>query len=160
MPPTYPPDDHGSDNPAALHRPYATAPADALDRLDAELDTPTLAAPQAQGDVIVLPWPETTAPSWRAEEYDKARTIPDAGLPVEGTGGSHWLLPADLTAPRPRYHLALKGNRLGTLVVPPHGAARLSHTEHPDLLIGPGMYVIQQQRRWTPHGRPTAATGD
>jgi hypothetical protein len=112
------------------------------------LDVPPLTAAQAQGDVFVLPWLETTTPQIRVERADAATEIDPAGCAVTDDG-SHLLLPNTM-ADRPgvRYAHVGRGNTLGTLVVDAGHAARLSHREHGDLLIGPGVYVLHRQRRW------------
>jgi hypothetical protein len=119
-----------------------------LDELRALLDVPPLTAAQAQGDVFVLPWLETTTPQIRVERADAATEIDPAGCAVTDDG-SHLLLPNTM-ADRPgvRYAHVGRGNTLGTLVVDAGHAARLSHREHGDLLIGPGVYVLHRQRRW------------
>jgi hypothetical protein len=123
----------------------------ALAALEALVDTQPLTAPQAQGDVFVLPWPASTTPSWRTQEVDAATPIPAAGITID-PAGSHTLLP-EVADPAPSYHPTGKGYSLGTLVVPPGSAARLSHAlagvRHDDLLIGPGVYNLRQQRAYT-----------
>jgi hypothetical protein len=130
---------------------------DTDDALEDLIDVPPITEPQAQGDVFVVPWPPTTAPAMRAEREAAAALIPSEGCPIEPTR-SHILLPVDLPAdghgPRPRYIQLDKGNTLGVLVVEPGSAARLSHPQHPDLLIGPGVYALHAQRRWTHRGAP------
>lgn len=119
-----------------------------LDELRALLDVPPLTAAQAQGDVFVLPWLETTIPKIRAERAAATTEIDPAGCAVTDDG-SHVLLPNTLRdRPGVRYGRVGKGNTLGTLVVDDGHAARLSHREHGDLLIGPGVYVLHRQRRW------------
>lgn len=119
-----------------------------LNEARALVDIPPLTAPQAQGDVIVLPWLDTTSPSLREQRVDAATEIDRKGCIVT-EDGSHVLLPNTLHGPAGvRYGHVTKGHTLGTLVVEPGHAARLSHREHGDLLIGPGVYVLHEQRRW------------
>jgi hypothetical protein len=126
-----------------------------LAALEDIIDVPPITAPQAQGDVLVLPWIPATAPAMRAERIAETALVPYDGVAVT-PDRSHVLLPEGMTAasdgsgPRIRYADVHKGNTLGTLVVEDGAAARLSHREHPDLLIGPGVYVLHSQRRWTP----------
>jgi hypothetical protein len=124
---------------------HRSAPYSAPDPLtDLDWTTPVHTDPQTQGDVIVLAWLETTVPSWRAQEVDAAAPLPDGGLPVD-PGRSHWVLPEPPLGTRAFWNPG-RGHRLGTLVVPDGARARLSHTEHADLLIGPGVYVVRLQR--------------
>lgn len=131
-----------------------------LDDVRALVDAPPLTAPQAQGDVFVLPWLDTTTPAMRAERVDAAGLVTSGGVAVTADG-SHVLLDENLrpdgAGPRIRYADVGKGHTLGTLVVEPGAVARLSHREHGDLLIGPGVYVLHQQRRWTPTGQRAVA---
>jgi hypothetical protein len=132
----------------------------ALAALEELIDVPPLTAPQAQGDVIILPWPPTSNPYFRGPSIDAAALIPAEGVAIEPTR-SHILLPVDLPAdgsgPRPRYAQLDVGHTLGVLVVEEGAAARLSHHEHGDLLIGPGVYALHRQQRWTPRGTAPAA---
>lgn len=121
---------------------------DALATVEQLIDAPPITAPQAQGDVGILPWPPETAPAWRGQEIDACTPMTMGGVRLT-PDGSHWLLPERL-APEPiGWHETRKGYTLGTLVVPPAAAARLSHRRHGDLLIGPGVYVLRQQRAYT-----------
>lgn len=117
-----------------------------LTALEELIDAPPITAPQAQGDVMILPWPPTTAPAWRGQEIDASAALPTAAVAVT-PDGSH-IAATDTLTPRARWTERRKGNALGTLVVPPGAVARLAHREHPDLLIGPGVYILQTQRRW------------
>jgi hypothetical protein len=122
----------------------ATAP-----RVPAVLDPAVLdpdpvpsAGPQAQGDVIVLPWLDFMAPHVRYLHTASSAPVARAGLTLldphvlaPDTGGVFWSWWPD------------PGPTLGTLVVPDGGVARLAHDEHPDLLIAPGVYTIRRQRR-------------
>jgi hypothetical protein len=108
--------------------------------------TPVLAGGQRQGDLRVEPWPETTAAGRRSSEVRAARILPTAGL---------WVLPRHrlltLTGCVFWHPYLLPGSQtLGLLKVMPRSVAVLSHPEHPDLHVGPGVYVLRRQRRWSP----------
>lgn len=128
-----------------------------LDTVETILDVPPITEPQVQGDVFVLPWLETTTPSLRADRVDAAVCLAVGGSPVTGDG-SHVLLTEPGSRTPPRYLRVGKGHTLGTLVVDAGSAARLSHHEHGDLLIGPGVYVLHQQRVW--QGRTATPAAD
>lgn len=148
-----------TDNPAqpADARP-SYADLAALDAVRDLIDAPPLTSPQAQGDVMVLPWPPSTTPAIRAERVAAASLVPYDGCAVT-TDRSHVLMPARLpedgSGPRIRYVQLDKGNTIGVLVVEDGTAARLTHRGHADLMIGPGVYVLHRQRRWTaPRSNP------
>lgn len=133
--------------PHAAEDPWAAEQA-ALDTLDTRTpldrlaeEVPALTAPQAQGDLMVLPWPPATSTSWRNNELDAAAPLPIAGVEVHP---SHWLIPE---AGVPAWNVAASGSRIGTLHVPNGACARLAHDDHGDLRIGPGVYALIRQRR-------------
>jgi hypothetical protein len=102
------------------------------------------AGPQAQGDVIVLPWLDFMTPNVRYLHTASSAPVRRSGLTLldphvlsPDTGGVFWSWWPD------------PGTTLGTLVVPDGMVARLAHDEHPDLLIAPGVYTIRRQRRET-----------
>ena len=130
------PADRPADRPAAttLRLP---APADP--------DPAPSAGPQAQGDVIVLPWLDFMSPHLRHLHTASAAPVPRTGLTLltshvllAETGRVFW-------TPWPD-----SGPTLGTLVVPDGVVARLAHDEHADLRISPGVYAVRRQRRYTP----------
>jgi hypothetical protein len=98
--------------------------------------------PQAQGDVIVLPWPEFMAPHVRALHTATAVPVGRRGVVVHP---SHTLLPE--ASPVFWSWWPGDGPTLGTLVVPDGSVARLAHGEHADLRIGPAVYAVRGQRR-------------
>ncbi|HET9656580.1 MAG TPA: hypothetical protein VFP72_14580 [Kineosporiaceae bacterium] len=98
---------------------------------------------QAQGDLLVLPWPENTDPVRRMGALASAKPLPPSGVHL--ANGSHQLQALDpevLWAPEP----ASSRLTLGTLVVPDGCLALLGHGTHEDLHIGPGVYLIRRQR--------------
>jgi hypothetical protein len=112
--------------------------------------TPVVAdAPAAQGDVLVLPWPGSTAPAARAAAVAAGEAVPAAGRTVlVGRTHCHTIHtipePASTWTPsRPA------GLTLGVLAVPPAGMAVLGHPDHGDLHIGPGVWVLRRQRTAT-----------
>jgi hypothetical protein len=145
--------------PRTLTDPYPARPARPLVLADAARELLTLAdlapvpsfGPQAQGDTAFLPWPAFLAPAARALAAATARPVGRAGtvlVPTGDGGGSHLLLteagPGVLLAPSPT------PGTLATVVVRPGAVARLAHDEHADLRIGPGVYAVRRQRRYTP----------
>jgi hypothetical protein len=100
------------------------------------------AGPQAQGDVIVLPWPDFMSPHVRYLHTASAAPVGRAGLVlldphvlIAESGGVFWSWWPD------------PGPTLGTLVVPSGVVARLGHDTHRDLRIAPGVYAVRRQRR-------------
>jgi hypothetical protein len=99
--------------------------------------------PQAQGDVIVLPWLDFMSPHIRYLHTAASAPVTGRGVVVHP---SHVLLPEVAPVfwswwPDPA------SPTLGTLVVPDCSVARLAHGEHADLRIGPGVYAVRRQRR-------------
>lgn len=114
---------------------------DVLDHLDRDVTVPVLTGLQLQGDVAVLPTPNSTP---------DGIPVPAEGIPVvrgESGGNTHLLLadgPVTWTpAPERRDPTALD---LGTLSVPVGSVAYLAHPEHAYAGIGPGAYTIRRQR--------------
>lgn len=107
---------------------------------------PTIAnSPQAQGDLLVLPWPSTTASQQRAAAVAAGAPIPRTGTGLAAEARKHELHaagPGVTWTPEP----VGSGLTLGTLTVPDEAVAILGHDEHADLHIGPGVYVIRRQR--------------
>jgi hypothetical protein len=100
------------------------------------------AGPQAQGDVIVLPWPDFMAPHVRylhtassAPVHRSGLTLLDPHVLLAECGRVFWSWWPD------------KGPTLGTLVVPDGTVGRLAHDDHADLRIAPGVYTVRRQRR-------------
>jgi hypothetical protein len=100
------------------------------------------AGPQAQGDVIVLPWPDFMDPHVRYLHTASAAPVGRSGLVladphtlIAETGGVFWSWWPD------------SGPTLGTLVVPDGTVGRLAHDDHADLRIAPGVYTVRRQRR-------------
>lgn len=130
----------------------------ALTDAAALLDAPPITEPQAQGDVFVLPWPADTNRHLRERRAAAATPVPPAGTTVDPISAPrHDITPTALGDP-PRYlPVADTSHTLGVLVVPDGAAATLAHPEHPDLHIGPGVYILHGQRAWTPAGPVPAA---
>lgn len=120
-----------------------------LHDLDASMSPPVVTGvPQAQGDLLVIPWPTTVATQERVLACARANPVPAAGIAVvrgENGGNTHLLVDPDragvMWAP------GVEGEQtLGTLVVPPDAVAYLDHPEHGRNATGPGVYVIRRQR--------------
>ncbi|GAB3243714.1 hypothetical protein [Kineosporia babensis] len=115
------------------------------DHFQAEADVPVLTAPQAQGDLLIVPVaPEGERP-WTA--------LPDEGEQVvhgEATGNTHWLH-RGFDSPGVRWVRADGEDPLvvGFVEVPPGQSAMLVHTdEHGANGIGPGTYAIRRKREF------------
>lgn len=111
---------------------------DVHEHLDRDLAIPILTGLQRQGDVLILPTPDTTATT----------PVGKAGVPVvrgENGGNTHAIVAegpvfCDLrTATTQDLTLAL-------LTVPPASIAWLAHPEHGYMGIGPGNYTLRRQR--------------
>jgi hypothetical protein len=113
--------------------------------------------PQAQGDVLVLPWPAHTAPTDRDRATRAARPVPCSGRVVlhGRQGHTHTVLP---DGPHVRLAPDDLGTGLGVLVVAAGSVAVLAHEQHPDLHIGEGVYLLRRQRRHTPD-QPETGSG-
>lgn len=116
-----------------------------LAALDFDLDPiPVVDVPQAQGDLLIIPWPVTESPQRRAKAVAAATVVVAPEAVVRGQGGNvHTLVDPDscgvMWSPS-------QGQTVGTVVVPAGGRACLDHAEHGRLAIGPGVYVIRRQR--------------
>lgn len=108
-------------------------------------EVPVIAGvPQAQGDLIILPWPTTTAPARRAEEAAKAQSVTRPVVVITGESGhDHTLAPAPGVA---WFSYPTGSQTLGVLIVADDAVAVLGHIEHGDTHIGPGVYVVRRQR--------------
>jgi hypothetical protein len=93
------------------------------------------------GDVIVLPWLDFMRPDIRAAHAATARPLGPRGLVVHPTHA----LRADVGTVWWAWWPG-QSSTLGTLVVPDGAVARMSHPEHGDLRIGPGVYAVRRQR--------------
>ncbi|MFB4315213.1 hypothetical protein [Actinomadura sp. 21ATH] len=115
--------------------------------LAAELDIPTVAGLQHQGDVSVLP-----AAMAEADHRTPATPVPAAGVAVvrgEAGGHTHLLLASGDV----RYDArdgAADDITLGSLVVGDGATAWLDHPEHGNTGIAPGRYVLRRKRELAP----------
>ncbi len=108
-------------------------------------EVPVLTGPQAQGDLIILPWPANTAPARQAEVVTAAKPLIRGEVVVTGRGGhDHTLSPTPGVAWY-RYP-GTEPQTIGVLVVDDGAVAVLGHDEHGDTYIGPGVYAIRRQR--------------
>jgi len=103
---------------------------------------------QREGDLIVLPWAEHVAPERRRAETTAARLIPETGIRIVGGArpdDGHQIVP---DGGRCFWHpYPADEQELGVLQVMPGATAVLGHRKHRDQRIGPGVYVLRQQRR-------------
>lgn len=115
--------------------------------LAAELDIPTIAGLQHQGDVSVIP------AEMASENYqDPTTRVPAAGVAVvrgEAGGHTHLLLASGDV----RYDArdgAATDITLGSLEVGDGATAWLDHPEHGNTGIAPGRYVLRRKRELAP----------
>jgi hypothetical protein len=137
------PDGSPVDSPAAEADAFAVL----AQSLAADLPVAWTARPQAQGDLLVLPWPADAASARRAASVAAAQPVPHQGIGL--VGGRHQLQadgPDVLWSAEPPASIQVRGQTLGTLVVLPGSIAVLGHQDHGDLHIGAGVYVIRGQR--------------
>lgn len=124
------------------------------EHLEADAGVPVLSAPQAQGDLLIVPAEEPADVSWSV--------LPDAGEQVvhgEATGNTHWLH-RGFESPRVRWARDNTEDALvvGYVQVPEGETALLVHTdEHGANGIGPGTYAIRRKREFT-RPEPVLAT--
>lgn len=121
-----------------------------LEYLDRQVSVPVLGAPQAQGDVIVVPVLGDPALGYIGEGHPSSvRPVPAGGVPVvrgENGGHTHHLIADGDVA----WRGGAEGRQeLGRLVVH-SGAAYLLHPEHGATGVAPGDYVIRRQREFRP----------
>jgi hypothetical protein len=113
-----------------------------LAALAAQLDVPTVAGLQHQGDVSVIP-------ADMARDYRIPTTVvPRAGVPVvrgESGGNTHLLL-ADGPVLLDLRVASATDLTLGCLLVPAGATAWLDHPEHGNTGIAPGAYVLRRKR--------------
>lgn len=110
----------------------------------AQVDVPTLTGPQAQGDLIILPWDESVSADQRHAAIIQAQPIPVGGTVVlTGNGGHDHRLAC---TPGVSWYAYTESQTLGVLTVADDALAVLGHVEHGDTHIGPGVYVIRRQR--------------
>jgi hypothetical protein len=120
----------------------------AFETLTTKVEVPALAGTQAQGDLLLMEWPEQVAADYREVAIDRARILRVESLltshQLVGDGRARW----DGTCSE-------SGLTLGHLVVPAGALAVLGHDEHGDLHIaGPAtgelVLVVRRQRRAVP----------
>lgn len=112
------------------------------DHLVADAEVPVLTAPQAQGDLLIVPM--TAVPRGVV-----LVAVPDKGVQVvfgEATGNSHWLH-RGFESPGVEYARVGSGQCIAVVSVPEGQSAQLIHTdEHGSNGIGPGVYGIHEKR--------------
>ncbi|GAB6899547.1 hypothetical protein [Kineosporia succinea] len=123
------------------------------DHLEAEAGVPVLQAPQAQGDLLVVPAGAPEDAVWQV--------LPDAGEQVvhgEATGNTHWLHRGFDSSGVRWVRTATDPLVLGYVEVPEGQSALLVHTdEHGANGIGPGVYAIHRKREFV-RPEPLVAT--
>ncbi len=125
------------------------------DHLEAAADVPVLSAPQAQGDLLIVPATGGPELHWSV--------LPDSGEQVvhgEATGNTHWLH-RGFDSPGVRWARPTDGPDglvVGYVEVPEGQSALLVHTdEHGANGIGPGVYAIHRKREYV-RPEPETAT--
>ena len=115
------------------------------DHLRAEADVPVLTAPQAQGDLLIVPAPAPEAVVWQPLPAEGEQLVHG-----EATGNTHWLH-GGFDSPGVRWARAGIEDALivGYLNVPDGQTAMLVHTdEHGANGIGAGTYEIRRKREF------------
>ncbi|MFC5751602.1 hypothetical protein [Actinomadura rugatobispora] len=119
-----------------------------LAHLAAELDIPTIAGLQHQGDVSVIP------AAMAVDDHQRPMTpVPAAGVAVvrgEAGGHTHLLLASGDVRYDFRDGGAADDLTLGSLEVGEGATAWLDHPEHGDTGIAPGRYVLRRKRELAP----------
>jgi hypothetical protein len=131
---------------------------DVLDHLERQVTIPVVAGPQAQGDLIVIPFtmlPDVTVPA-----DARWQTVPAAGIELlrSVAGGNPHTLVAD--AATCRWTAQVRdpvGLALGALVAT--APAYLIHPEHGGAGIAPGRYLVRRQRERDAGMDPRFGTG-
>src|SRR3990172_11177922 len=100
----------------------------------ASIDSPALVDPQAQGDLIILPWAADVASDRRRVDVDLATPVNAPIVVLTGNGGhDHTLSPA----PGVAWHgYKATSQTLGVLCVQEGAVAVLGHIEHGDVYVG------------------------
>ncbi|WP_157430122.1 hypothetical protein [Actinomadura oligospora] len=119
---------------------------DVLDHLEMDVAIPVLAGPQAQGDLLIVPF-DDLAGAVTVPEWARWRPVPPDGVEVlrGGAGGNPHTLVAEPHTCRWTEDVGdLENLALGVLWAdhPVH----LMHPEHGGSGIAPGTYVIRRQR--------------
>ncbi len=118
-----------------------------LQALDFELDpVPTVGAPEAQGDLLVIPWPADVSPARRARDVASAKPVTAPVTVVRGQGGNTHLLVDPDSCGIAWHEYPGDSQTRGVLVVPAGGRACLDHVEHGRSAVGEGVWVIRRQR--------------
>lgn len=118
-----------------------------LAALDFDLDpTPTVGVPEAQGDLLFVPWPENVAPAQRARDIAGAVLVVKPETVVRGRGGNEHML-VDPDGAGLLWHRYPDGSQtVGVLVVPDGARAAVDHREHGRSVVGGGVWAVRRQR--------------
>lgn len=118
-----------------------------LATLNFDLDpVPVTDQAQAQGDLIVAPWPANVAPAQRARDAAQAKPVVKPEIVVRGNGGNEHTLVDPGNAGVAWFAYPEGSQTVGVVVVPEGAVACMDHREHGRLAIGPGVFVIRRQR--------------
>lgn len=117
-----------------------------LAALDFDLDPAPLVEPQAQGDLIVVPWPEITATPLRNAAINGAEKLAGPEVVVRGNGGNEHVLVDPDRVGVAWYAYPAGSQTVGVVVVPEGGRACLDHREHGRVAVGAGVFVVRRQR--------------
>lgn len=99
---------------------------------------------QAQGDLIILPWPGDVGARRRMEDIARVKPLTVPVVTLTGNDGhDHTLRPAVGVG---WLGYGSQSQTLGVLTVDEGAVAVLAHPEHGESLIGPGVYVVRRQR--------------
>lgn len=100
--------------------------------------------PQAQGDLVILPWPAEANGPRRRVDAAKAQPLAAPVVVLTGRDGHDHALKA--TAGVAWFGYPGGRQTLGVLSVADGSVATLEHGEHGQSRVGPGVYVIRRQR--------------
>lgn len=119
------------------------------------IDPPAESGPQAQGDLVFIPWGPGINDYALAEQEALAVPLTRAGVTLlSGRGGnSHDLFATEGTVAFHRYPDSDTSPSLGLLVVNEGAVATIDHVEHGRTAIAPGCYVVRRQQEGTEHQR-------
>lgn len=120
---------------------------DVLDHLDQEISIPVIAGPQAQGDLLVIPY-SMVADTISPRQFIGPVQVESSGVEIlrSAAGGNPHSLVADVEQSFCTWSAVGFGEQLTLGVIDTAVVAYLIHPEHGATGIAPGRYVIRRQR--------------
>lgn len=118
-----------------------------LDHLDQEISIPVIAGPQAQGDLLVIPY-GMVADTISPRQFAHPTQVGPRGIELlrSAAGGNPHSLVADVEQGFCTWSVAVFREQLTLGAVDTSVVANLIHPEHGATGIAPGRYVIRRQR--------------